>query len=169
MTEIDWEKCIELTNKRLRDVITAANKADADEMESLMMSSMCGEDSEFMKNSDEEQTEEQTELTLNGDQTNGIYFKFQGYNFRITKDSEYNSKRHSDLYHVWCECKFFDNEELTMGLIYISWFCGGDFIEDMHHSFLAGKISEKKFADYIYNDLSFYLRDWLEKNKEKIG
>lgn len=165
MTKIDWEKCIDLANKRLRDVITAANNADADEMESLMMSSMCGEDSEFMKNSDEEQTE----LTLNGDQTNGIYFKFQGYNFHITKDSEYNNKLTSDLYHVWCECKFFDNEKLTMGLIYINWFCGGDIIEDMHHSFLAGKISEKKFTDYIYNDLSFYLRDWLEKNKEKIG
>ena len=59
MAEIDFEKCIDLANKRLRDVITAANKADTEEMASLMLSSMCGEESEFMKNSDEEQTEEQ--------------------------------------------------------------------------------------------------------------
>lgn len=47
--KIDWEKCIDLAKKRLRDVITAANKADAKEMASLMLSSMCGEESEFTK------------------------------------------------------------------------------------------------------------------------
>ena len=58
MAEIDWEKCIDLANKRLRDVITAANKADAKEMASLMLSSMCSEESEFT---------EQTKLTLYSD------------------------------------------------------------------------------------------------------
>ena len=46
-----------------------------------------------------------TELALNGDQSNGIYFTFKGYSFHITKDVEMNSKFTSDLYHIWCECK----------------------------------------------------------------
>ena len=40
---IDFEKCVELAQQRLRDVITAANKADREEMLSLMKSSMLNE------------------------------------------------------------------------------------------------------------------------------
>lgn len=39
----DFEKCVELAQQRLRDIITAANKADSKEMESLMCSSMANE------------------------------------------------------------------------------------------------------------------------------
>ncbi len=52
MAEIDFEKCIDLANKRLRDVITAANKADTEEMTSLMLSSICGEESEFTEHTE---------------------------------------------------------------------------------------------------------------------
>lgn len=160
MAEIDFEKCIDLANKRLRDVITAANKADAKEMASLMLSSMCSEESEFTK---------QTELTLNGDQTNGIYFAFKGYNFHITKDSEYNSKFISDLYHIWCECRVFNGEEMPMGHAYVNWLCGGDFLEAKHKAFIDGWISEKEFVDYLYTDVSGWLNIWLEKNKDRIN
>ncbi len=40
---IDFEKCVELAQQRLKDVITAANKADSEEMLSLMKSSMLNE------------------------------------------------------------------------------------------------------------------------------
>lgn len=40
---VDFEKCVELAQQRLRDVITAANKADREEMLSLMISSMLNE------------------------------------------------------------------------------------------------------------------------------
>lgn len=161
---IDWEKCIDLANKRLRDVITAANKADPYEMEALMMCSMCGDPAEFTH-----YDKEQTELTLNGDQIEGIYFKFQGYNFHITKDSEYNSKYHSDLYHIWCECKFFNGEEMPMSHTYVNWLCGGDFLEEKHKAFIDGQIPEKEFVDYLYSDVNICLSTWLENNKEKIS
>ena len=160
MIEIDWEKCIDLANKRLRDVITAANKVDAKEMTSLMLSSMCSEESEFT---------EQTELTLNGDQTKGIYFTFKGYNFHITKDSEYNSKFISDLYHIWCECRVFNGEEMPISHTYVTWLFGGSFLEEKHKAFLTGKITKQEFEQYLWNEVSTYCSDWLEKNKEKIG
>lgn len=40
---VDFEKCVELAQQRLRDVITAANKADSEEMLSLMTTSMLNE------------------------------------------------------------------------------------------------------------------------------
>lgn len=40
--EIDWEECIKKAQDRLRDIITAANKADPYEMTALMCSSLCG-------------------------------------------------------------------------------------------------------------------------------
>lgn len=40
---IDFEKCVELAQQRLRDVITAANKADSKKTLSLMTSSMLNE------------------------------------------------------------------------------------------------------------------------------
>lgn len=160
MAEIDYEKCIDLASKRLRDVITAANKADPYEMKALMMSSMCSEESEFT---------EHTKLTLNGDQTNGIYFMFKGYNFHITKDSEYNSKFSSDLYHIWCECVSFDGEEMPMSHVYVNWLCGGDFLEMEHGAFLAGEITQQAFEKYLWNDVHIYCSNWLEKNKEKIN
>ena len=40
---VDFEKCVELAQQRLRDVITAANKADREEMLSLMVTSMLNE------------------------------------------------------------------------------------------------------------------------------
>lgn len=156
MAEIDFEKCIDLANKRLRDVITAANKADAKEITSLMLSSMCSEESEFTK---------QAELTLNGDQTNGIYFAFKGYNFHITKDSEYNSKLISDMYHIWCDCRSFNGEEMPT---YVTWLFGGSFLEEKHKAFLTGKITKQEFEQYLRNDASIYCSNWLEKNKDKI-
>ena len=156
MAEIDFEKCIDLANKRLRDIITAANKADAKEITSLMLSSMCSEESEFTK---------QTELTLNGDQTNGIYFAFKGYNFHITKDSEYNSKLISDMYHIWCDCRSFNGEEMPT---YVTWLFGGSFLEEKHKAFLTGKITKQEFEQYLRNDASIYCSNWLEKNKDKI-
>lgn len=162
MAEINWEKCIDLANKRLRDVITAANKAVSSEMLALMTCSICGEESEIM-------ITEKCELTLNGDQVEGIYFTFQGYNFHITKDSEYNSKYHSDLYHIWCECKFFDGEEMPMSHTYVNWLCGGDFLEEKHKAFIDGQIPEKEFVDYLYSDVNVCLSTWLENNKEKIS
>lgn len=160
MTEIDWEKCIGLANKRLRDVITAANKADAKEMTSLMLSSMCSEESEFT---------EKAELALNGDQTNGIYFTFKGYNFHITKDSEYNSKFISDLYHIWCECRVFNGEEMLISHTYVTWLFGGSFLEEKHKAFLTGEITKQEFERYLWDDVNVHCSDWLEKNKEKIG
>lgn len=159
MTAIDWEKCIGLANKRLRDVITAANKADANEMASLMLSSMCSNESEFTK---------QAELTLNGDQTNGIYFTFKGYNFHITKDSEYNSEFISDLYHIWCECKAFNGEETPLSQVYVGWLFGGSFLEKEHKAFLTDEITQQEFERYLWDDVNIHCSDWLEKNKEKI-
>lgn len=40
IAKIDWEKCVDLANKRLRDVVAAANKADTEEMKALMLSSI---------------------------------------------------------------------------------------------------------------------------------
>ena len=157
---INWEKCIDLANKRLRDVIIAANKADAKEMASLMLSSMCSEKSEFT---------EHTKLTLCGDQTEGIYFTFKGYNFHITKDSEYNSKFISDLYHIWCECRVFNGEEMPISHVYVTWLFGGSFLEEKHKAFLTGKITKQEFEQYLWNDVNIHCSDWLEKNKEKIG
>lgn len=160
MAEIDWEKCIDLANKRLRDVVTAANKADTEEMTNLMLSNMCSEKSEFT---------EHTELALNGDQTDGIYFTFKGYNFHITKDSEYNSKFISDLYHIWCECRVFNGEEMPISHTYVTWLFGGGFLEEKHKAFLTGKITKQEFEQYLWNDVNTHCSDWLEKNKEKIG
>lgn len=159
MAEIDWEKCIDLANKRLRDVITATNKADTEEMTSLMLSSMYGEVSEFT---------EQTRLTLYGDQTKGIYFMFNCYRFHITKDSEYNSKFISDLYHIWCECKVFNGEEMPMSHVYVNWLFGGSFLEEKHKAFITGQISQSEFEQYLWDEVHTYCSDWLEKNKEKF-
>lgn len=109
---------------------------------------------------------EQTELTLNGDQTDGIYFTFKGYNFHITKDSEYNSKFISDLYHIWCECKVFNGEE--MPIVYVNWLFGGSFLEEKHKALLTGKITQQEFEQYLWNDVSIHCSNWLEKNREKI-
>lgn len=165
MTEIDWEKCIKLASKRFEDIVTAANKKDNCEMTSLMLSSMCCEESEFtiLTNT------EQTKLTLNGDQTNGIYFTFKGYNFHITKDSEYNSKFISDLYHIWCECRVFNGEEMLISHTYVTWLFGGSFLEEKHKAFLTGKITKQEFEQYLWDDVNIHCSDWLEKNKEKIG
>lgn len=160
MTAIDWEKCISLANKRLRDVITSANNADAKEMTSLMLSSMCSKESEFNK---------QIELTLNGDQTNGIYFTFKGYNFRITKDSEFNSKYHPNMYHIWFTCFYFDGEEVPMSLVHVGWIYGASFLEEKHKAFLDGEITKQELEQYLWNDVNIHCSDWLEKNKEKIG
>lgn len=159
MAEIDFEKCIDLANKRLRDVITAANKVDAKEITSLMLSSMCSEESEFTK---------QTELALNGDQTNGIYFTFKGYNFHITKDSEYNSKFIYDLCHIWCECRVFNGEEMPISHTYVTWLFGGSFLEEKHKAFLTGKITKQKFEQYLRKSFCLCCSNWLEKNKDKI-
>ena len=159
MTEINWEKCIDLANKRLRDVVTAANKADAEEMASLMLSSMCSEESEFAK---------QIKLTLSGDQTTGIYFTFKGYNFHITKDSEYNSKLISNIYHIWCVCRVFDGEETPAFHTYVTWLFGGSSLEEKHKAFLAREITQQEFEQYLWDDVSIPCSDWLEKNKEKI-
>lgn len=112
---------------------------------------------------------EHTKLTLYGDQTNGIYFTFKGYNFHITKDSEYNSKFISDLYHIWCECRVFNGEEMPISLTYVTWLFGGSFLEEKHKAFLTGKITKQEFEQYLWNDVNIYCSDWLEKNKEKIG
>lgn len=39
----DFEKCVEMAQERLRQIITAANKADSKEMESLICSSLAVE------------------------------------------------------------------------------------------------------------------------------
>ena len=110
-----------------------------------------------------------TELALNGDQTDGIYFTFKSYNFHITKDSEYNSKFISDLYHIWCECRVFNGEEMPISLTYVTWLFGGSFLEEKHKAFLTGEITKQEFEQYLWNDVNIYCSDWLEKNKEKIG
>ena len=97
-----------------------------------------------------------TELALNGDQTNGIYFTFKGYNFHITKDSEYNSKFTSDLYHIWCEC-----EEMP---IYVKWLFGGSFLEEKHKAFLTGEITKQEFEQYLWDNVNIHCSAWLEKN-----
>lgn len=160
MAEIDWEKCIDLANKRLRDVITAADKADAREMTSLMLSSMCSEESEFTEN---------TKITLDGDQYYGIYFMFNCYKFHITKDAEMNSNHVSDLYHIWCKCEFFDGEETPMGLVYVNWLCGATLLEEKHEAFLTGEITGQEFEQYLWDEVNTCCSDWLEKNKEKIS
>ena len=99
---------------------------------------------------------EHTKVTLYGDQTKGIYFTFKGYNFHITKDSEYNSKFTSDLYHIWCEC-----EEMP---IYVKWLFGGSFLEEKHKAFLTSKITKQEFEQYLWNDVNIHCSDWLEKN-----
>ena len=154
MTKIDWKKCIDLANKRLEAVITAANKADAGEMESLMMSSMCSEESEFT---------EHTKLTLYGDQTKGIYFTFRNYNFHITKDSEYNNKLTSDLYHIWCESKVLDGKEIPMSHTYVVWLYGGSYLEKEHKAFLTGKITKQEFEQYLWDEVGIHCTDWIEK------
>lgn len=159
MVEIDWEKCIDLANKRLRDVITAANKADAKEMASLMLSSMCSEESEFT---------EKAELTLNGDCKDGIYFTFQGYNFHITKDVEMNSNHISNMYHIWYICTYFDGEAST-SQSHVDWLYSASFLEERHKAFLDGKITKQEFEQYLENDVNMCCSDWLKKNKEKIG
>lgn len=159
MTEVDFEKCIELANKRLRDVIIAANKADAKKMASLMLSSMCSEESEFTK---------QTKLALNGDCKNGIYFTFHGANFHITKDVEMNSNHMSDTYHIWCTCAHFDGGEVPMSRVHVDWLCGASFLEERHKAFLDGEITKQEFEQYLGNDVSMFCSYWLEKNREKI-
>lgn len=111
----------------------------------------------------------QTELTINGDQTKGIYFTFKGYNFHITKDSEYNNKFISDLYHIWCECRVFNGEEMPISHTYVTWLFGGSFLEEEHKAFLTGKITKQEFEQYLWDDVNIHCSDWLEKNKEKIG
>ena len=103
----------------------------------------------------------QTELTLNGDQTNGIYFTFKSYSFHITKDVEMNSNLVSDLYHIWCEC-----EEMPA---HVRWLFGGSFLEEKHKAFLTGEITKQEFEQYLWDDVNIHCSDWLEKNKEKIG
>lgn len=159
MTAIDWEKCISLANKRLRDIITAANNADAKEMTSLMLSSMCSKESEFTK---------QAELTLSGDCKEGIYFDFQGYNFHITKDSEFNSKYHPNMYHIWFTCFYFDGEEVPMSLVHVGWIYGASFLEEKHKAFLDGEITKQELEQYLKNDVNTCCSYWLEKNREKI-
>ncbi len=159
MTKIDWEKCIGLANKRLRDIITAANKADAEEMISLMLSSICSEESEFTK---------QAEVTLNGDCKNGIYFEFQGYNFHITKDLEFNNKYHADMYHIWCTCVYFDGVKVPMSFVHVGWIYGASFLEEKHKAFLDDKITKHEFEQYLKNDVNTCCSYWLEKNREKI-
>lgn len=39
----DFEKCVELAQQRLKDIITAANKADPEEMRALLCSSIANE------------------------------------------------------------------------------------------------------------------------------
>lgn len=160
MAKIDFEKCIDLANKRLRDVITAANKADAEEMASLMLSSMCGEESEFT---------EQTKFTLYGDQTKGIYFMFNGYKFHITKDTEFNAIYTTNMYHLWCLCDYFKNVEDPVKHVYVNWLFGATFLEEKHKAFLAGEITQQEFEHYLWDEVHTCCYDWFEKNKEKIG
>ena len=160
MLNIDWEKCIDLANKRLRDVITAANKADTEEMTSLMLSSVCGEESEFT---------EQTKITLYGDQTKGIYFMFNCYKFHITKDTEFNAIYTTNMYHLWCLCDYFKNVEDPVKHVHVTWLFGGDFLEEKHKAFLTGEITQQEFEQYLWDEVHTYCSDWLEKNKEKIG
>ena len=160
MTEINWEKCIVLANKRLKDVIAAANKADNEEMTRLMLSSMCGEESEFT----EHISNEQTELTLNGDQTNGVYFTFKGYNFHITKDAEFNAVYTTDIYHIWYLCDSFKNVEGLVKHVHVKWLFGGTFFEGKHKAFLTGKITKQEFEQYLWDDVHIHCSDWLEKN-----
>lgn len=160
MAEIDFEKCIDLANKRLRDVITAANKADAEEMASLMLSSMCGEESEFT---------EQTKLTLYGDQTKGIYFMFNCYKFHITKDTEFNAIYTTNMYHLWCLCDYFKNVEDPVKHVHVAWLFGATFLEEKHKAFLTGKITQQEFEQYLWDEVHIHCSDWLEKNKEKAG
>ena len=160
MAEIDWEKCINLANKRLMDVIIAANKADAKEMTGLMLSSMCGEVSEFTEHTNNEQTE----LTLNGDQTTGIYFTFKGYNFHITKDAEFNAVYTTDIYHLWCLCDSFKNVEGLVKHVHVKWLFGGSFLEEKHKAFLTGKITKQEFEQYLWDTVNIHCSDWLEKN-----
>ena len=159
MAKIDWEKCIDLINKRLRDVITAANKADAKEMASLMLSSICGEESEFT---------EQTKLTLYGDQTKGIYFMFDCYKFHITKDTEFNAIYTTNMYHLWCLCDYFKNVEDPVKHVHVTWLFGAAFLEEKHKAFLTGEITQQEFEQYLWDEVHIHCSDWLEKNKEKI-
>lgn len=165
MTNINWEKCIDLANKRLKDVITAANKADACEMESLMMSSICDDITDFVK----PVYTKQTELTLYGDCKEGIYFTIQGINFHVTKDKEFNSDLESDLYHIWCLCDYFDGEEVPMGHVYVNWVCGEEYLEEKYAQFLAGNITKQAFEQYIYNDMYTYCAVWLKNNMDKLN
>ena len=158
MAKIDWEKCINLANKRLRDVITAANKADTLKMASLMLNSMCGEVSEFTENN------ESTKITLYGDQTKGIYFMFQCYKFHITKDSEFNAVYTTNMYHLWCLNDYFKNVEDPVKHIHVAWLYGAAFLEEKHKAFLTGKISQSEFEQYLWDKVSTYCSDWLEKN-----
>ena len=160
MAEIDFEKCIDLANKRLRDVITAANKADNEEMTSLMLSSMCSEESEFT---------EHTKLTLYGDQTKGIYFMFNCYKFHITKDTEFNAIYTTNMYHLWCLCDYFKNVEDPVKHVHVVWLFGAIFLEEKHKAFLTGKITQQEFEQYLWDKVHICCSDWLEKNKGKIG
>lgn len=160
MAKIDFEKCIDLANKRLRDVITAANKADPYEMEALMMSSMCSEESEFT---------EQTKITLYGDQTKGIYFMFNCYKFHITKDTEFNAIYTTNMYHLWCLCDYFKNVEDPVKHVHVTWLFGATFLEEKHKAFLTGEITQQEFEQYLWDEVHTHCSDWLEKNKEKIG
>lgn len=165
VAKIDWEKCVDLANKRLRDVVTAANKADAKEMEALMLSSMCGDITDFVK----PVYTKQTELTLYGDCKEGISFKVQGFVFHVTQDTEFNSDKKSDLYHIWCSCDYFDGEEAAMGHVYVNWVCGATYLEEKHTQFLAGEISKQDFEQYIYDDMYIYCANWLKDNKAKVN
>ena len=158
MAEIDWEKCIDLASKRLRDVITAANKADTLEMASLMLNSMCGEVSEFTENN------ENTKITLYGDQTKGIYFMFQCYKFHITKDSEFNAPYTTNMYHLWCLSDCFKNVEDPVKHIHVTWLYGAEFLEEKHKAFVDGQISQSEFEQYLWNKVHTCCSDWLEKN-----
>lgn len=160
MAEIDFERCIDLANKRLRDVITAANKADPYEMEALMMSSMCSEKSEFTKH---------TKLTLYGDQTKGIYFMFNCYKFHITKDTEFNAIYTTNMYHLWCLCDYFKNVEDPVKHVHVNWLFDAAFLEEKHKAFLTGEITQQEFEQYLWDKVHTCCSDWLEKNIEKIN
>lgn len=160
MAEIDFGRCIDLANRRLRDVVTAAKQADAKKMASLMLSSMCGEESEFTYYNDTENTK----ITLYGDQTKGIYFMFNCYKFHITKDSEFNALYTTNMYHLWCLRDYFKNVEDPVKHVHVAWLYGAAFLEEKHAAFVAGQISQNEFEQYLWDEVYTYCSDWLKKN-----
>lgn len=160
--EINFERAIELAQNRLRDVITAANKADTSEMFALVCCSICGGEDDY-----ESGVFVQTSVTLLDDKES-IYFRFQGYEFHLTMDKEFDSTHCSDLYHIWCTCDYFKNEEMPMHQVYVDWLCGACSIKDNFQKYNLGQISKEDFEHYIYEDVNICISNWLDKNKEFI-